>query len=172
VTIAPKVVPCPEWRHAKGDASRATRQNIIDGLKIDQAGWSGRLEDVESLQRLFNLESLPSNDSRFKDAAGDVWQHRLTGRTTGSMTTHGSICCRVRRTPFFDFFARWYIWSSVQIGTRRSNWSSILTIHYGSKAETLPKRRRSRAARVTVPSGFRLHCEGESNPIRSSDEPL
>ncbi len=77
VTIAPKVEPRPEWRHVKGDVSRATRQNIIDGLKIDQVAWSGRLEDVEFLQRLYDLESLPSGDSRFKNAAGDIWQHRV-----------------------------------------------------------------------------------------------
>lgn len=77
VRIAPKVKPRPEWRHAKGDVSRATRQNIIDGLKIDQVAWSGRLEDVEFLQRLYDLESLPSNDSRFPNAAGDIWQHRV-----------------------------------------------------------------------------------------------
>lgn len=77
VTIAPKVDPRPEWRNAKGDVSRTTRQNIIDGLKIDQVAWSGNLEDVEFLQRLYDLESLPSYDSRFKNAASDIWQHRV-----------------------------------------------------------------------------------------------
>ncbi|WP_293947634.1 abortive infection family protein [Sneathiella sp.] len=77
VKITPKVDPRPEWRHAKGDVSRPTRQNIIDGLKIDQIAWSGRLEDVEFLQRLYDLESLPSYDSRFKNASGDIWQHRV-----------------------------------------------------------------------------------------------
>jgi len=77
VTIAPKVEPRPEWRHAKGDVSRPTRQNIIDGLKIDQVSWNGRLEEVEFLQRLYDLEALPSTDQRFKDAAEDIWQHRV-----------------------------------------------------------------------------------------------
>jgi len=30
-----------------------------------------------SLSRLFNLSSLRSTDNRFKDAAGDIWQHRV-----------------------------------------------------------------------------------------------
>jgi len=81
VTIAPRVEPRPEWRHRIGDVSRAPRQNIIDGLKIDQVAWSGRLEEVEFLQRLYDLESLPSYDSRFKDAAGDIWQHRVNNPT-------------------------------------------------------------------------------------------
>jgi hypothetical protein len=48
---------------------------------IDQVAWSGRLGDVEFLQRLFDLESLPSHDSRFKNAAGDIWQHRVNNPT-------------------------------------------------------------------------------------------
>jgi hypothetical protein len=77
VTIAPMIKPRPDWRHAKDDVSRITRQNIIDGLKIDHITWSGRLEEVEFLQRIFDLKSLPSSDSRFKNAADDIWQHRV-----------------------------------------------------------------------------------------------
>ena len=36
VTIAPKVEPRPNWRHAKGDVSLAARQNVLDGPRIDQ----------------------------------------------------------------------------------------------------------------------------------------
>ena len=35
------------------------------------------MEEAEFLSRLFNLGSLPSTDRRFKDAAGDIWQHRV-----------------------------------------------------------------------------------------------
>ena len=35
------------------------------------------MEEAEFLSRLFNLGSLPSTDGRFKDAAGDIWQHRV-----------------------------------------------------------------------------------------------
>lgn len=77
VTISPAVTPQPEWRETSESVSRETRQNIIDGLKIDNVCWSGRLEEVEFLQRLFDLQALPSNDPRFKEAAGDIWQHRV-----------------------------------------------------------------------------------------------
>jgi AbiJ N-terminal domain 3/Abortive infection C-terminus len=83
-TIAPKVEQRPEWRHTKGDVSRATRQNIIDGLTIDKISWNGRLEEVEFLQRLYDLESLPSTDSRYKNAARDIWQHRVNNPTDWS----------------------------------------------------------------------------------------
>ena len=37
----------------------------------------GEWQEQEFLSRLFNLSMLPSTDNRFKDAAGDIWQHRI-----------------------------------------------------------------------------------------------
>jgi HEPN domain-containing protein len=81
VKIVPEVRPRPEWRANAGGISRITRQNIFDGLRIDNVNWSGRLEEVEFLQRLYDLKSLPSYDSRFRDAAADIWQHRVNNPT-------------------------------------------------------------------------------------------
>ena len=39
--------------------------------------WFGRLDDVKFLERLYNLKSMPSYDSRFTDAGGDIWQHTI-----------------------------------------------------------------------------------------------
>ncbi len=61
----------------KREVSLKTRQNIIDCLKIEGVSWMGALEDIEFLQRIYDLESLPSNDSRFDNAKGDIWQHRV-----------------------------------------------------------------------------------------------
>lgn len=83
VAIVPRIDPNPEWRHVSGDVPREARQNIIDGLKLDGVAWFGRLADVEFLQRLFDLRALPSQDSRFEDAAGDIWQHRVNNDATG-----------------------------------------------------------------------------------------
>lgn len=77
VKIVPNVRKRPEWRQSKSDVSRATRQDIFDGLRIDQVAWSGRLGEVEFLERLYDLKKLPSGDGRFADAAGDIWQHRV-----------------------------------------------------------------------------------------------
>lgn len=57
--------------------SLETRRNIIDCLKIEQVPWSGTLEDTEFLRRIYDLDSLPSYDSRFDNVAGDIWQHRV-----------------------------------------------------------------------------------------------
>jgi hypothetical protein len=75
-SIRPRVRPRPDWRIAPASVTRRARRNIIDGLKVDNIAWMGTLGDVEFLQRLWNLEELPSTDSRYKDAAGDIWQHR------------------------------------------------------------------------------------------------
>lgn len=55
--------------------SEVTRRDIIDAILSEKIKWSGRFEEQEFLSRLFDLSSLPSNDSRHPDAAGDIWQH-------------------------------------------------------------------------------------------------
>lgn len=57
--------------------SQLTRRDIIDSIAAENVEWSGHLEETEFLSRIFDLSSLPSTDSRFKDAAGDIWQHRM-----------------------------------------------------------------------------------------------
>lgn len=74
--IRPRIKGRPDWRIAPATVSRRVRRNIVDGLKVDKIAWMGALEDVEFLQRLWDLEALPSHDPRFKDAARDIWQHR------------------------------------------------------------------------------------------------
>ncbi|MFM0632595.1 AbiJ-related protein [Paraburkholderia xenovorans] len=57
--------------------SQLTRRDLIDAIAAERLDWSGRLEESEILSRIYDLESLPSTDGRFKDAAGDIWQHRV-----------------------------------------------------------------------------------------------
>lgn len=71
-------------RVTRGDRSRgtvgvtaATRRNIIDGLQIEGIHWSGQLDEIAFLRRIWNLKSLPSGDPRFPDAEGDIWQHTV-----------------------------------------------------------------------------------------------
>ena len=39
--------------------------------------YYGRLEEIDFLGRLYDLENIESYDERFKNAAGDIWQHRV-----------------------------------------------------------------------------------------------
>ncbi len=77
VRIVPLILVEPNWREAPVVLSEGARRNIIDIFNLEKISWSGRLNEVEFLARLFDLAQLPSSDSRFKDAASDIWQHRV-----------------------------------------------------------------------------------------------
>lgn len=57
--------------------SEVTRRNILDALRVQKVNWSGRLDEPDFLSRIFDLEQMPSYDSQFDNAAGDIWQHRI-----------------------------------------------------------------------------------------------
>lgn len=57
--------------------SEITRRDIVDAIFLEQVNLYGRLEETEFLARLWDLESMPSTDSRFKNAMGDIWQHTV-----------------------------------------------------------------------------------------------
>ena len=52
-----------------------TRRDISDTLSSYKI--SGRIDEVEFLERLYDLDALPSDDRRFSTARGDITQHRL-----------------------------------------------------------------------------------------------
>jgi hypothetical protein len=64
-------------RRAAQTIKRQTRLDIFDGLRIRKFAWSGDLSEVQFLERIWDLSSLPSNDYRYSDAAGDIYQHRV-----------------------------------------------------------------------------------------------
>lgn len=57
--------------------SEITRRNIFDHIQVEGFSWFGRLEEVDFLSRLFDLEKMESNDSRYLNASRDIWQHRV-----------------------------------------------------------------------------------------------
>lgn len=61
----------------KGIITSVTRRNIFDYIQVEKIWWSGRLEEIDFLSRMFNLEAMPSSDSRYLNAIGDIWQHRV-----------------------------------------------------------------------------------------------
>jgi hypothetical protein len=75
VKIVPALVKNKDWRDATRGVARQVRVNILDGLRLEKVKWFGTLHEVEFLSRLFDLQKLPSSDSRFTDAARDIWQH-------------------------------------------------------------------------------------------------
>ena len=77
VTLIPKIEKKQDWKVAGEEIPGLIRQNIFDGLRIEKVEWAGSLEETEFLERIFDLEKMPSTDTRFKNAAGDIWQHRV-----------------------------------------------------------------------------------------------
>jgi hypothetical protein len=58
--------------------SAVTRRDVTDYIAAERIAWAGRLDEVAFLQRVWpNLDSMPSGDSRFANAAGDIYQHRI-----------------------------------------------------------------------------------------------
>jgi hypothetical protein len=55
--------------------TEVTRRDLIDALS--GVPWNGRLEEIEFLSRLYDLDEMPSDDRRFTDARSDIIQHRL-----------------------------------------------------------------------------------------------
>lgn len=54
-----------------------TRKDLFDAIVMEQINWSGSMEEPEFLSRLYDLSEMRSTDSRFPNAAGDIWQHRV-----------------------------------------------------------------------------------------------
>lgn len=77
VSIVPSRNVPKNWRAEVPDLGRQVRKNIVDGLRLEGVRWQGQLDDVEFLNRIYELEALPSNDTRFPDASGDIWQHTV-----------------------------------------------------------------------------------------------
>ncbi len=77
VKITPRLAEPSAVLQGNTQVRRQTRVNIIDGLRIDNVAWSGKLDEIDFLARIYDLQALPSNDSRYNDAAGDIYQHRV-----------------------------------------------------------------------------------------------
>ncbi len=57
--------------------SEVTRRNIIDYLLLRDYPFHGRLELIDFLKRIWDLSSMPSTDSRYKNAERDIIQHTV-----------------------------------------------------------------------------------------------
>ncbi len=57
--------------------SIVARQAIFDEITLNNISWSGRLEEPDFLNRLFDLSKIHSTDSRFDNAYDDIHKHRI-----------------------------------------------------------------------------------------------
>lgn len=56
--------------------SQSTRRKIMDFFSIIDS-WSGKLDEPDFLARIYDLTKMKSTDPRYKDAYGDIKQHRV-----------------------------------------------------------------------------------------------
>jgi len=54
-----------------------TRRKLFDSIILNRTAWAGRLTEPDFLGRIYDLAQMRSTDTRFKDAASDIWQHRV-----------------------------------------------------------------------------------------------
>lgn len=69
--------------------SEITKRDILDlfqnGIDIDEVfetkrviyHYFGQMDEIDFLSRLYDLKNMPSLDSRFSDAEGEIWQHTV-----------------------------------------------------------------------------------------------
>lgn len=57
--------------------TKVTRLAIFDELRVRATRWWGRLREDEFLERLYNLDQLPSTDARHHTAREDIIQHTV-----------------------------------------------------------------------------------------------
>lgn len=89
ISITPRRVMRGDRSRGVAGITAATRRNIIDGLKIEGVHWSGQLDEIVFLRRIWDLKSLPSGDPRFPDAEGDIWQHTVNNEDWESDWLYG-----------------------------------------------------------------------------------
>lgn len=58
------------------EISEITRKNILDELYNRNDLW-GRTDVVSFFKRIWDLDAMPSRDSRYDTAAQDIWQHMI-----------------------------------------------------------------------------------------------
>ena len=58
------------------DITPVTRRDVFDLLR-EEGPWWGRLDEIEFLGQLYDLDALPSNDPRHATAGEDIVRHRV-----------------------------------------------------------------------------------------------
>jgi hypothetical protein len=57
--------------------STELRKALLRNVSRSGPTWNGTVEAPDFYWQFFDLENLPSSDSRFSNAAGDMWQHTV-----------------------------------------------------------------------------------------------
>lgn len=118
--------------------THVTRRKIFDTISLSKVLWEGRLEEPDFLARIYDLDSMPSTDSRYKSAAGDIWQHRVNNPQdwpyTGYSPTAALDCSMGKMSSSCDFSQRRCTRSSDLMKRKLPHSSSRITKHWRGTA--------------------------------------
>lgn len=74
------------------EITEVTRRDIIDYFIGANITFSGKLDELEFLGRIWDLSSMPSWDGRFETAYRDIYQHRINNN---DWEDHYLLCTRL-----------------------------------------------------------------------------
>lgn len=57
--------------------TQVTRSLILDQILLGKRLFHGRMDLMSFLRRVWDLSAIPSTDSRYNNADGDIWQHMV-----------------------------------------------------------------------------------------------
>jgi AbiJ N-terminal domain 3/Abortive infection C-terminus len=63
--------------------SSVTRRKIADSVALSKMPWAGRLEEPSFLARIYDLQKMPSTDTRYPNAFDDIYQHQVRNNDWG-----------------------------------------------------------------------------------------
>lgn len=69
----------PLFRSEQQAISELTRKELFDLLRLSKRPYHGAVSEVDFLERLYDLDGLPSHDGRsaYNTARKDIWQHTV-----------------------------------------------------------------------------------------------
>lgn len=66
----------PSFRSEQRAITALTRKNLLDLFRAGTS-YHGELSEIDFLSRLYDLETMPSTDRRYRSASGDIYQHTV-----------------------------------------------------------------------------------------------
>jgi hypothetical protein len=79
----------PNHQDERYQLKKALRREMLDELLL-LGELQGKLELTEYLRRVWDIDHMPSTDPRFKNAAGDIWQHMVNNYDWDELYLYGT----------------------------------------------------------------------------------
>jgi hypothetical protein len=146
--------------------SRDVKQEILDRI-LSADNLEGRSDLVSFLNRVWPLAQMPSTDQRFKDAAGDVWQHMVNN---SDWTVEEMLVSRLRLLDSDDSVFFQFLQAYVHPRVRRDEYEQEAAVA-GINRVLMPRGYELATQDAAPPKIFRVQpASGSSLPAPSGYE--